>query len=323
MEGWLDGSRACHHCPSLGVSGFKGFLRSPATWMEAQSPRQRPILDPPSPVIGSQASQISTHATTACSGLLSALDSTRLTPPQEPEFLQQRATPSTTFPPSNDGTALQLFAAAHRLPGHIGSHDFVSHIRPGNGDVFPSALGPIPLRFFDRPPYTSRGCRRPLPYYWTSTVWVPGLLISLRLVHGGVSAGTLPRPPLLLGPHASQRDWKCGLGSRSTGGCRYCLAPSHKPGLTFRDCRRLFLFPQHQLAASPSLDLPATYRQSTGSAIGLGVSKVALPASLGTEYGTVSGAQQRRRLPSSRLHPRPTPGGWISCPLRPAYLLRC
>lgn len=195
MEGWLDGSRACHHCPSLGVPGFKGFLRSPATWMEAQSPRQRPILDPPSPVIGSQASQISTHATTACSGLLSALDPTRLTPPQEPESLQQRAAPSTTFPPSNDGTALQLFAAAHRLPGHIGSHDFVSHIRPGNGDVFPSALGPIPLRFFGRPPYTSRCCRRPLPYYWTSTVWVPGLLISLRLVHGGVPAGTLPRPP--------------------------------------------------------------------------------------------------------------------------------
>lgn len=240
MVGWFQG------LPSLPISRGVRVQKVPPQPRHmdegAKSKTKRPILDPPSPVIGSQVSQISTHATTACGGLLSALDSTRLTPPQEPESLQQRAAPSTTFPPSNDGTALQLFAAAHRLPGHIGSHDFVSHIRPGNGDVFPSALGPIPLRFFGRPLYTSRGCRRPLPYYWTSTVWVPGLLISLRLGHGGVSAGTLPRPPLL-GLHASQRDWKCGLGSRSAGGCRYCLAPSHKTGLTFRDCRRLFPIP--------------------------------------------------------------------------------
>lgn len=300
---------------------------------EAQTPRQRPILDPPSPVIGSQASRVSTHATTACSGLLSAplhhqgnppvilaprLGSCELDSTPEPESPPTTGSSIHNLPPSNDGTGLQLFAAAHRLPGHIGSHDFVSHICSGNGDVFSSALGPTyPSWVFSAvPPHIdeSRGSRRPLPYDWTSTVWVPGLLISFRLINGGVSAGTLPRPPSLgLTPRREigSVDWGAGRpGAVGTAWHRRTKLDGRSGTAAV-----YFLFPQHRLAASPSLGLPATYRHSTGSAVGLGVSKVALPAILGTEHGTVSGSQERRRLPSSRLHPRPTPGGWISLPL--------
>lgn len=322
MEGWLDGSRACHHCPSLGCQGSKGSSGAPPHgWRRKvqdngpssihQAPSLAPRLhrSPPTPP----------RLAAVCFLRSTRLDSTDTTtrtrvPP---------TTGTTTFPPSNDGTALQLFAAAHRLPGHIGSHDFVSHIRPGNGDVFPSALGPIPLRFFGRPPYTSRGCRRPLPYYWTSTVWVPGLLISLRLVHGGVSAGTLPRPPPLLGPHASQRDWKCGLGSWSTGGCRYCLAPSHETGLTFRDCRRLFPIPSTPTCRFSQLgsasDIPTEHGFSSRSR-GLKSSSPDKPWN-GVRNGQWGPAKTQAPIVSVAS---PAHSGRLDIlPLRPAYLLRC
>ncbi|KAK0743157.1 hypothetical protein B0T18DRAFT_177279 [Schizothecium vesticola] len=118
---------------------------------EAQTKTNGPCS---SPVIGS-------HATTACSGLLSAplhhqgtLQSPLLPtcplalpsmPPTSLDSTQQRAAPSTTCHLSNDGTATLCCSPSpswtHRLPRLRLPYP---HWTP-DGDVFASALGPIPL----------------------------------------------------------------------------------------------------------------------------------------------------------------------------------